>query len=73
MSHHTSSFSPYLRTSAGPPPFPAAPRMAVRSVSDVDIARRAYEIYEARGRLDGFDREDWAAASRELAATRSGT
>ena len=30
------------------------------------IARRAYEIYESRGRIDGSDVEDWLQAEREL-------
>jgi hypothetical protein len=30
-----------------------------------DIARRAYERYEARGREDGHDQEDWFEAERE--------
>lgn len=33
---------------------------------DEDIGRRAYEIYEARGRGDGRDAEDWAQAEVEL-------
>lgn len=30
------------------------------------IARRAYELYEQRGRQDGRDLEDWLAAEKEL-------
>lgn len=30
------------------------------------IARRAYELYEQRGRENGRDMEDWLAAEREL-------
>jgi HSP20 family molecular chaperone IbpA len=29
------------------------------------IARRAYELFEGRGRQDGFDLEDWLRAERE--------
>jgi hypothetical protein len=37
------------------------------STVDADaIARRAYEIYESRGRIDGRDVEDWLQAEREL-------
>lgn len=32
-----------------------------------DIARRAYQHYEARGREDGYDMQDWLRAERELA------
>ena len=31
-----------------------------------DIARRAFELYERRGRTDGYDWEDWFQAEREL-------
>jgi DUF2934 family protein len=37
-------------------------------VSVEDIAKRAYEMYVERGRADGFDREDWRRAERELKA-----
>jgi hypothetical protein len=30
------------------------------------IGRRAYEIYQQRGREDGHDREDWLQAEREI-------
>ena len=30
------------------------------------IARRAYELYEARGRAAGFELDDWLRAEREL-------
>ena len=32
------------------------------------IRIRAYEIFEERGRLDGFDQEDWARAEEEVLA-----
>jgi hypothetical protein len=41
--------------------------MDVMTASETDIAKRAYEKYEIRGRLDGFHMDDWLAASRELA------
>lgn len=31
-----------------------------------DIARRAYALYEQRGRADGLDWQDWFQAEREL-------
>ncbi len=30
------------------------------------IEERAYQIYEARGRFDGLDKEDWLQAEREI-------
>jgi hypothetical protein len=31
-----------------------------------EIARRAYELYEARGCVDGFDVEDWLQAEQDI-------
>ena len=38
----------------------------VREVAHEDIARRAYEIFLARGARDGDALGDWLAAEREL-------
>lgn len=35
------------------------------------IARRAYELYEQRGRRDGWALEDWLNAERQLAGAAS--
>jgi hypothetical protein len=35
-------------------------------VTDVDVARRAYDLYLGRGREHGHDVEDWLQAEREL-------
>ena len=32
-----------------------------------EIARLAYQFYEARGRRNGHDVDDWLSAERELA------
>jgi hypothetical protein len=34
--------------------------------SHEDIARRAYQLYEERGRRHGHDQDDWFHAEREL-------
>jgi len=34
-----------------------------------EIRARAYEVYVQRGRVDGFDLEDWLRAEEELKAT----
>jgi hypothetical protein len=39
--------------------------------NDNDVARRAYERYEARGREDGHALDDWLNAERDLSATKS--
>ena len=35
-------------------------------VTDSDIARRAYDLYQARGGEPGHDMDDWLRAEREL-------
>ena len=37
------------------------------------IARRAYELYEQRGRENGHDWDDWLQAERELAGADAST
>jgi hypothetical protein len=41
-------------------------------VSNASIAKRAYEKFMARGRIHGFDREDWTEAREELIAEEFG-
>jgi len=41
------------------------------SVTDRDIARRAYDLYLARGCKHGHDVEDWLQAERALQAAVS--
>ena len=48
---------------------PNATEPAPQPVPSLDanaVAQRAYEIYESRGRLDGYDVDDWLQAEREL-------
>jgi hypothetical protein len=66
MSHHPSHLSPQARHPNDLSPASAGQRAEVRSASNADIAKLAYEKYEARGHVHGFDQEDWTAASREL-------
>jgi hypothetical protein len=42
-------------------------------MTDRDIARRAYELYEKRGREHGYDLDDWLQAERELQDALSST
>lgn len=73
MSQHTSHFSHQVRNAESYSQEQAAgQRIVLKSASDADIAKRAYEKYEARGCTHGFDREDWAAASHELVAETFG-
>lgn len=39
--------------------------MVINPTAD-DVARRAYELYIARGGQDGRDLEDWLEAERQL-------
>lgn len=47
------------------------PRRAAQrpTITDTEIARRAYDLYLARGREDGHDVEDWLQAERELSGS----
>ena len=40
-------------------------------VSDDEIAQRAYEIWESRGRPEGTGDEDWQTAKDQLIAERN--
>jgi len=47
----------------------AQPIPQTTPVSESDIARRAFEVYCARGGQPGSALEDWLQAERELSAT----
>lgn len=47
-------------------------RIANPAVSHEEISRRAYEIWESRGRPEGDGSQDWDAALAELTRRRSG-
>jgi hypothetical protein len=58
---------------ANQPASPAPRRDASTNGSTARIAQRAYELYLARGGAHGSDWDDWLAAERELAGTRTDT
>ena len=78
------STTPRTAAKATPrPTAPAAPRKrSLKStagsngdrppISVEEIARRAYELYEARGRTDGAQVDDWLAAEQQLAELYAG-
>jgi hypothetical protein len=73
MSHHSSHSSPHDQHATSSSQIPTgSKRDNAKTACDADIAKRAYEKYEARGRTHGFDREDWTAASHELIAETFG-
>ena len=71
MSHHESHFAPQTQRPIAQPVV-ATTRRVEASFSDSEVAKLAFAKFEARGRTHGFDKEDWAAASRELGAKGSG-
>src|SRR5438270_11960106 len=47
-------------------PMPASTIEQGIGTTDADVARRAYELYEQRGGVHGYDVDDWLQAEREL-------
>jgi len=66
MSNHTPHLSSHVRQPHRRSSASSADSMEETPVSDIDIAKRAYEKYEARNYAHGFDVQDWTAASSEL-------
>ena len=52
---------------------PAVMQDALTTMTDDAIARRAYGLYEERGREHGHDLDDWLQAERELQGALSST
>lgn len=58
---------------ANPSPEEKGAQYAAQTNDQVDeeaIRRRAYELWEQRGRIDGFEEEDWHRAEAELRGQR---
>jgi Protein of unknown function (DUF2934) len=72
MSQHAFRESVQHRRPNGSSSVAVSQRIYADSVADEIIAKRAYEKFVARGRIDGFDRDDWTAAREELIAEASG-
>ena len=64
--HVVSANAPGVEHEPSTPLDIASESSGVDSPSRDRIAERAYALYEARGRGDGRDTEDWLAAEREL-------
>ena len=45
---------------------PRSPKPAQPNDIEECIRRRAFELYEQRGRIDGFALDDWLQAEREI-------
>jgi Protein of unknown function (DUF2934) len=50
---------------------PAAPSGDTREALDDAIRRRAFELYEERGKSEGHSTDDWLHAEAEVLAQRS--
>jgi len=49
---------------------PRSRKRALHSDTAERIRRRAYELYEQRGRVDGFASDDWLQAECEILAAQ---
>jgi len=43
-----------------------SPNMNTAALPEPEVRARAYELYELRGRIDGYDEADWLQAEFEL-------
>jgi hypothetical protein len=71
MSNSVSQVSVQGQFSSSSPSVHSLHRVDLPPAQHAAIAKRAYQKFEARGSVHGFDREDWAAANRELLAERA--
>jgi hypothetical protein len=51
----------------------SAPSAGAFAAYDGAIARRAYELFEARGGLHGHDLDDWLEAERQIGTVKATT
>ena len=51
---------------------PSSPKPAQPNDIEERIRRRAYELYEERGRVDGFALDDWLQAEAEILGKQKG-
>lgn len=70
MAAKTSTTKTTTKRTTKRPPAPAPEtvetQVETRSPTNEEIARRAFELYLARGREHGRAQEDWLTAEREL-------
>ena len=50
---------------------PKSDELTVLIPMEQEIQQRAYELYERRGRTDGYDLDDWLQAEREIKGGRA--
>jgi Protein of unknown function (DUF2934) len=51
---------------------PRLPKPAQPNDTEESIRRRAYELYEQRGRIEGFALDDWLQAEAEILGKQKG-
>jgi hypothetical protein len=51
---------------------PRSPKPAQPNEIEESIRRRAYELYEQRGRIEGFALDDWLQAEAEILGKQKG-
>jgi hypothetical protein len=52
-------------------PFTTLAATAERSKIEQEIRKRAYELFEARGGVEGHDVEDWLRAEEEIMGSKT--
>ena len=52
-------------------PAPKSDEPTVLIPMEQQIQQRAYELYEQRGRTDGYDLDDWLQSEREIKGGRA--
>ncbi len=52
-------------------PTPIKPKSQKPAELEDEIPRRAYELYEQRGRVDGYELDDWLQAEAEVLSVES--
>jgi hypothetical protein len=72
MSNHPSQLPHEVRSPRGSSTTPTFSLTETKPPSEAAIAERAYTKYESRGRVHGFDLEDWTEASHEILTSASG-
>jgi DUF2934 family protein len=59
-----------MKSSSNPTPIKPTTRQKPAQYED-EIRRRAYELYEQRGRVDGYELDDWLQAEAEVMSVQS--
>ena len=58
--------NPNVNVRSKPKKIQPSPNMNTVALTEPEVRARAYELYELRGRIDGYDEADWLQAEFEL-------